>query len=85
MKKIVVLLLLFSIIAVPVYALSLYEKLLYKEVKLDSGIVLVNRITDKVEKKLINNVYQTLSTTGGWGGIISDQEMYQAQYNKTKS
>lgn len=85
MKKIMVLLLLLSIIATPSYALSLLDKLIYNEVRLGQESVLVNRITGQVEKKLVGTTYQPISTKKGWGGIISDQEMYQERYNRLQA
>ena len=84
MKKIIALLLLFLTITTPLYALNILEKLLYKEVRLDSEKVLVNKITGKVEKKLVANRYETISSNKGWGGIPSAQDMYQAQYDRKK-
>ena len=82
MKKLIIVLLLLSIIAAPSYALSILDRIIYKEVRLDSQNVLVNQFTGRVEKILINGQYQPISTQKGFGGIISDQEMYQAQYDK---
>ena len=85
MKKFVVLLLLLSIITTPSYALNLFERMRYKEVQLGRNRVLVGRFTGKVEQILVDNQYQPISTEKGWGGIPSDQDMYQAQYDQTKS
>ena len=82
MKKIIVLLLLFSIIAVPAHALFLVDKVIYKEVQLGREKVLVNRVTGRVDQILIDNKYTPLSSEKGFGGIPSDQEVYQSQYNK---
>lgn len=82
MKKIIVLLLLFSIITAPSYALNILDRLIYKEVRLGGEKVLVNRATGKVEKKLVDNKYEPISSRKGWGGIPSEQDMYQARYNK---
>ena len=84
MKKLIVLLLLFSAIAAPAYALNILERLIYKEVRVDGGKVLVNKATDKVEKKLVDNKYEPISPIKGWGGIPSEQDMYQARYDKSK-
>ncbi|MCX5712610.1 MAG: hypothetical protein NTY47_06050 [Candidatus Omnitrophica bacterium] len=84
MKKIVVLLLLLSIIATPSYALNIVEKLVYKEVRLGSDKVLVNKLTDKVEKKLVDNTYEPISSQKGWGGIPSQQDIYQARYDRNR-
>ena len=85
MKKIVVLVLLFSIIATPLYALSLLDRIRYKQVQLGSNNVLVNRFTGKVEEILVDNQYQPISAEQGFGGIPSEQAVYQAQYDQTKS
>ena len=85
MKKIIVLVLLFSIIATPLYALNLLDRIKYKQVQLGTNKVLVNRFTGKVEEILIDNQYRVISTEKGFGGIPSDQDMYQAQYDQTKS
>ncbi|MDP2929948.1 MAG: hypothetical protein Q8O01_07840 [Candidatus Omnitrophota bacterium] len=82
MKKIVVLLMLFLMIATPLYALNILEKLLYREVRLGGESVLVNKATKKVEKKLVNNKYELISSEKGWGGIPSEQDMYQARYDR---
>ena len=84
MKKIIILLLLITIIATPSYALNIIDRIIYTEVKLGQEKVLVNNFTGKVEKILVNDNYEPISTEQGWGGIISDQEMYQAQYEKAK-
>ena len=82
MKKIVILLLLFSIIATPVHAIILIDKIIYKEVQLGRERVLVNKITGRVEQILMDNKYTPISSQRGFGGIPSDQEVYQAQYDK---
>ena len=82
MKKIIVLLLLFSIIATPSYALNLLEIMIYKQVQLGRERVLVNKITGRVEQILMDNKYTPISSQRGFGGIPSDQEVYQAQYDK---
>ena len=82
MRKIIVLLLLFSIIATPLYALNILDRIIYKEVRLGGEKVLVNKTTGKVEKKLVDNKYEPISSEKGWGGIPSEQDMYQARYNK---
>jgi hypothetical protein len=69
------------LIAAPSYALNLYEKIIYVEARLGSEKVLINRFTGKVEKKLVGKEYRQISTQKGWGGIPSEQEMYQAQYD----
>jgi hypothetical protein len=84
-KKAVVLILLFSMIAVPsAHALNLIERLIYQEVQIGRDRILVNKITGRVEKILVDNRYEPISTDKGWGGIPSDQDMYQAQYEKAK-
>lgn len=85
MKKIIVLLILFSIIAAPLYALSLLDNIRYKEVQLGSEKVLVGRFTGKVEQIFRDGKYEPVSTQKGWGGIPSDQDVYQAQYDRIKS
>jgi len=82
MKKVVALLLLLSVVASPSYALNLLDKLMYKEVRLGGEKVLVNRVTGKVEQRLIDNAYKPISSKKGWGGIPSEQDMYQAQYDR---
>ena len=84
MKKVIVLLLLFSIIAAPSYALNILDKLIYKEVRLGGEKVLVNKATGKVEKKLVDNRYEPISSKKGWGGIPSSQDIYQARYDKSR-
>lgn len=84
MKKIIVLVLLLSIIATPSYALNIFEKLLYKEVQLSGERVLVNKMTGKVEKKWVDNKYEPISTKKGWGGIPSEQDMYQVRYDRKR-
>ena len=85
MKKIIVLLLLLSIIATPSYALNIFDRIMYKEVQLGREKVLVNQFTGKVERRLIDGKYEPISSEQGFGGIISDKEMYQAQYDEKKS
>jgi len=84
MKKFIVLLLLLSIIATPAYALNILERLIYKEVRVDGEKVLVNKATGKVEKKLAGNTYEPISSEKGWGGIPSEQDMYQARYERSR-
>ena len=81
MKKIIVFLLLLSVIATPSYALNFFEKMKYKEVRLDGEKVLVNRLTGRVEKRSAGKGYIPISTEKGFGGIPSEQDMYQARYN----
>jgi hypothetical protein len=83
-RKITALLLLLYVIASPSYALNLLDRIRYKEVRLGNEKVLVNNITGKVEKKLIDNKYEPISAEKGFKGIISEQEMYQAQYDRKK-
>ena len=83
MKKIIVVLALVLTIAVPSHALNILEKMIYKEVRLGGDKVLVNKVTGKAEKKLVDNKYEPISSQKGWGGIPSKQEMYQARYDKT--
>jgi len=83
-KKTIVLLLLFSIIATPLHALNILEKLIYKEVRLGNEKVLINKATRKVEKKLVGNKYEPISSKRGWRGIPSEQDMYQARYNRKR-
>ena len=85
MKKVIAVLLMISIIATPAYALDALSSLFYKEVKLGRETVLVNRITGKVEKRLVDGTYEAISSEQGYNGIISDQEMYQAQYEQLSS
>lgn len=82
MKKITILLLLLSMIATPSYALNILERLIYKEASIGGDKVLVNKVTKKVEKKLVDNKYEPISSTKGWGGIPSEQDMYQARYDR---
>jgi len=82
MKRVICLLALFSIIATPLYALNLFERIKYKEVRLGDETVLVNRITGKVEHKLVNKMYHPIPANKGWGGIPSERDMYQAQYER---
>jgi len=84
MKKVIALLLLLSVIATPSYALNILDRLRYQEVQLGSDRVLVNRITGRVEQILVDNKYEPISTKKGWGGIPSDQDMYQARYEQSK-
>lgn len=85
MKKVIALLLLLSVIATPSYALNLLDRLKYQEVQLGSDRVLVNKITGKVERRLVGNRYEPISTKKGWGGIPSSQDMYQARYEQSKN
>lgn len=82
MKKIIILLLLLSIVVSPAYALNIIERLIYNEVQLGGDRILVNKITGKVERILVDNTYEPISEQKGWGGIPSDQEMYQARYEQ---
>lgn len=82
MKKIIVLLILLSIFAVPAHALNILDKLRYKEVQLGREKVLVNRITGRVEQRFVGGNYEPLSSVKGWGGIPSPQDVYQAKYDK---
>ncbi len=82
MRKIVLLLLFFFVIATPSHALNILEKFVYKEVRIRGEKVLVNKVTGKVEKKLVDNRYEPISSKKGWGGIPSEQDMYQARYGK---
>jgi len=82
MKKFIVLLLLLTMVAPPSYALNILERIIYKEVRLGSDKVLVNRVTGKVEQKLEGGKYVPLSSKKGFGGIPSVQDMYQARYNR---
>ena len=84
MKKVVVLLLLLSVVAAPSYALNILDRLIYKEAQLGGEKVLVNKMTGKVEKKLADNKYETIPSEKGWGGIPSEQDMYQARYDKNR-
>lgn len=84
MKKIIVLVLLCCIIVTPAYALNILDRIIYKEVRLGTEKVLVNRFTGKVEQILNNNKYVPISSQKGWGGIPSAQDMYQAQYDKIR-
>ena len=81
-NKIITMLLLLSIIATPSYALNFFEKIKYKEVRLGNEKVLVNKITGRVERILVNNTYVVIPTDKGFGGIPSVQDMYQAKYEK---
>jgi len=85
MKKTIILLLLFSIIAAPSYALNFFEKITNKEVQLGDDKVLVNRLTGKVEQKMVDGKYQPISSDKGFGGIPSAQDMYQARYDRKKN
>jgi hypothetical protein len=85
MRKALVLILAFFMITEPSHALNIVEKMIYKEVRLGKERVLVNRITDKVEKRSTATGYESVSSKRGWGGIPSEQEMFQAQYERTKS
>ena len=85
MKKFIVLLLLLSVIATPSYALNLIDRIRYNEVRLEGENVLVNRFTGRVEQKFTGKKYEPISTVKGFGGIPSEQDMYQARYDKSKS
>lgn len=84
MRKIIVLLLLFSLIAAPSYALNIIGKAIYKEVQIGSEKVLVNRITGKVMYRWIYDKYVPIPTTKGDDGVPSAQEMYQTYYEQMK-
>jgi hypothetical protein len=84
MKKIVAMLLLLFVFATPSYALNILERLVYKEVRLGGDKVLVNKLTGKVEKKMEDNQYAPISSAKGWGGIPSEQDMYQARYDRKR-
>ena len=84
MKKIIILLVLFSIIATPSYALNLLGKVIHKEVRIGSEKVLVNRITGKVEYRWIYDKYEPIPTNKGTDGVPSAQEMYQTYYERMK-
>jgi hypothetical protein len=47
-------------------------------------MVLVNRLTGKVEKKMVDGKYETIPSVKGFGGIPSEQDMYQARYDRYK-
>lgn len=82
MKKIIVIIMLFSItIATQSYALSLSEKVIYKEVKIGPETVLVNRFTKRVVKRLEDGQYVPLPTERGFEDAPSIQEIYQSRYN----
>ena len=68
----------------PSHALNILERLIYKEVRLGNEQVLVNKVTKKVEKKLVDNRYEPISSQKGWGGIPSEQDMYQARYDRNR-
>lgn len=84
MKKFIILVTLLFLIATPSYALNILDRLIYKEVPLGGEKVLVNKVTGKVEKKLVDNRYETISSKKGWGGIPSDQDIHQARYNRSR-
>ena len=84
MKKFIILLLLLSAAAGPSYALNILDKLIYKEAWLSGEKVLINKVTGKVEKKLVDNKYEPISSEKGWGGIPSEQDMYQARYSRNR-
>ncbi|MFA4982004.1 MAG: hypothetical protein WC592_06015 [Candidatus Omnitrophota bacterium] len=82
MKKVVVMLLLFSMMATaPSYALDLAEKVIYKEVQIGTETVLVNRFTKRVVSRLEYGKYVQLPTTKGFEDAPSIQEIYQSRYN----
>ena len=85
MKKLIVLLVLSSIIATPSYAISFLDKIKCKEVQLGDKKVLINRFTGKAEQKLVDGKYETISSDKGFGGIPSEQDMYQARYDGWKN
>ena len=85
MRKLIVLLMLLSIIATPSYALNILDKIRYEETRLGSERVLVNRFTGKVEKKMRDGKYEQISDEKGFGGIPSEQDRYQARYEKKRS
>jgi hypothetical protein len=85
MRKAIILLFLFSIIATPLYALNIFDKAVYKEVRIGTGKFLVNRATGKVSKKMLHDKYEPLSTEKGFEGAPSQQEMYQTYYDRMKS
>lgn len=84
MKKVIALFLLLSLVAAPSYALNIFDRLIYKEVQMGGERVLVNKITDRVEKRLVNGKYEPVSSEKGWGGIQSEMDMYQARYEESK-
>ena len=84
MKRLIILLLLVFMAAKPSHALNILQKIIYKEVRIGQEKVLVNKLTDKVEKKLVDNQYSPISAQKGWGGIPSEQDMYQARYDRIR-
>ena len=72
-------------IAAPSHALSFFDRVKCKEVQLGNEKVLVSRFTGKVEQKLVDDKYESVSSEKGFGGIPSEQDMYQARYGKKKS
>ncbi len=82
MRKAVLLLLALVVFTTPSYALNILDRLIYKEVRVGNEKVLVNKLSGKVEKKLVDAKYEPISSTKGWGGIPSEQDMYQARYDR---
>jgi uncharacterized membrane protein len=83
MKKIVIILLLFSFVAAPCYALSTLEKLLYTEVHITTYNVnlLVVKIIGEVKY-----VWQGSPTSGAWVLLSGKMKAYyQALYDKQKA
>ena len=82
MRKIIVLLLLFSIIAAPSYAINVFEKMLYKKdvLKMYGAQILVNPLTRQAKYVW----YRNSSPEGGsWMPLVGlMQQQYQAIYNQ---
>jgi hypothetical protein len=72
-------------IATSAHALNFFQKLQYKEVNVRGEKVLVNKFSDKVEKRFKDGKYETIPSEEGFGGIPSTQNMYQTRYEKKNS
>jgi len=82
MRKIIVLLLLFSIIAGPSYAINLFEKILYRKdvLKMYGAQILVNPLTRQVKYVWHRN---SSPKGGSWMPLVGlTQQQYQAIYDQ---
>lgn len=84
MIKIIIILSLILGIATPSFALNFFDRIKCKEVNISGEKVLVNRLTGKVEQRLIGEKYEPIPSDKGFGGIPSVQDMYQARYDRMK-
>ena len=86
MKKVIVFLLLFSIIAGQAYAINIFEKAIYKKdvINMIGAIILANRLTGQIKYIW----YRDFSRAGGhWEPLVGltlqqYQAMYDQQYNR---